>query len=92
VLTLVAKLTVKPGQEDDFLGLMTSVVPKVREEPGNKAYAFHRSVDNSRTFMFYEKYDDEAALAAHGRHLQELGVDFRAMVETTVLEFYQDIA
>ncbi len=92
MLTLVAKLTVKPGREEEFQSLMTSVVPKVREEPGNKAYAFHRSVEDARTFMFYEKYDDEAALAVHGRHLQDLGVNFREMVETSVLEFYQDIA
>ena len=43
MLTFTAKLTVKAGQEQEFERIMSIVVPKVREEPGNRAYILHRS-------------------------------------------------
>jgi quinol monooxygenase YgiN len=43
--------------------------------------------------MFYEEYTDQAALEAHRRHLRELGVDLRAVLESPpVLEFYEKLA
>ncbi len=92
MLTFTAKLTVKPGQEAEFERVMRAAVPKVREEPGNHAYVFHRSTENPRVFMFYEEYDDQAALEAHRAHLRELGIDLRAMLDgPPVLEFYDKL-
>ena len=65
MLTFTAKLTVKAGQEREFERIMCIAVPKVREEPGNHAYIFHRSPHDPRVFMFYEEYADQAALDAH---------------------------
>lgn len=92
MLTFTAKLTVKAGQEADFERIMRAAVPKVREEPGNHAYIFHRSKDNPRVFMFYEAYDDQAALDAHRAHLREMGINLRDMLEgTPTLEFYDKL-
>jgi quinol monooxygenase YgiN len=89
MLTFTAKLTVQAGQEAEFERVMRAAVPKVREEPGNQAYIFHRSKDNPRVFMFYEEYDDQAALEAHRAHLREMGIDLRAMLDgAPTLEFY----
>ena len=43
-------------------------------EPGNKLYALHRTED-ATVYVFLERYDDEAALAAHraAPHFKELG-------------------
>ncbi|GIX47658.1 MAG: hypothetical protein KatS3mg131_1869 [Candidatus Tectimicrobiota bacterium] len=90
MLTFIAKLTVKPGCEAEFERIMRAAVPKVREEPGNHAYLFHRSTENPRVYMFYEEYDDQAALDAHRAHLKEMGIDLRGMLEgPPVLEFYE---
>lgn len=92
MLTFTAKLTVKAGQEEAFERIMRAAVPKVREEPGNHAYVFHRSTDDSRVFMFYEEYDDQAALDAHRAHLKEMGIDLRELLDAPpTLEFYEKL-
>lgn len=92
MLTFLAKLTVKAGQEAEFERIMRAAVPKVREEPGNHAYIFHRAQDNPRVFMFYEAYSDQAALDAHRAHLKDMGIDLRAMLEgSPQLEFYDKL-
>ena len=93
LVTLTAKLTVKAGKEQDFETTMKGVVPKVREEPGNRAYIMCRSKDNPRVFLFYEEYVDQAAIEAHRQHLKELGVDLTAFLDgAPVLEFYDKVA
>ena len=92
MLTFTAKLTVKAGQEAEFERIMRAAVPRVREEPGNHAYIFHRSQENPRVFMFYEEYDDQAALDAHRAHLREMGINLRDMLDTPpALEFYDKL-
>ena len=92
MMSLVAKLTVQEGKEQDFIDAMKDVVPAVREEPGNNAYIMNRSKEHSRTFVFYEEYTDQAAFDAHRKHLGELGVDLRAILDgAPVLEFYEKI-
>jgi len=93
MLTFTAKLTVKAGQEQEFERIMRIVVPKVREEPGNQAYIFHRSMQDPRVFMVYEEYDDQAALEAHRAHLRVMGIDLRAMLDgPPIVEFYERLA
>jgi quinol monooxygenase YgiN len=93
MLTFTAKLTIKAGRENEFANTMKTVVPKVREEPGNHAYVMHRSKDNPRVFMFYEEYTDQAALDAHRKHLQELGVNLADLMDgKPELEFFDKIA
>jgi len=92
MLTFTAKLTIKEGQEDEFERVMRMAVPKVREEPGNHAYLFHRSTENARVFMFYEAYEDEDALTAHRAHLKVMGIDLHALLDgNPTLEFYDKL-
>jgi quinol monooxygenase YgiN len=92
MLTFTAKLTVKAGQEAEFERIMRAAVPRVREEPGNHAYVLHRSTENPRVFMFYEEYDDQAALDAHRAHLREMGIHLRDMLDgPPALEFYEKL-
>jgi len=92
MLTLIAKLTVKAGHEEEFARTMRMAVPKVREEPGNHAYACHRAIDNPRLFMVYAAYADQDALAAHRAHLRDMGIDLRAMLAgPPQLEFYETL-
>jgi len=92
-ITLTAKLTIKAGKEKEFETLMKGVVPKVRQEPGNLAYAMCRSKENPRLFLFFEEYKDQEAIKAHGQHLRELGLDFSAYLDGPVVaEYYDKIA
>jgi len=93
MLTFTARLTVKAGQEQDFERILRIAVPKVREEPGNQAYIFHRSTQDPRVFMLYEEYDDQAALEAHRAHMRDMGIDLRALLDgPPIIEFYEKLA
>ena len=92
-ITLTAKLTIKAGKEKEFETLMKGIVPKVRQEAGNRAYTMCRSKENPRLFLFFEEYADQAAIQAHGQHLKELGLDFSAFLDGPVVaEYYDKIA
>ena len=93
MLVLVAELHVKPGLEASFEETMTAAVPRVREEPGNHSYLFHRSIDDPRAFLFYEQYTDRPAFEAHMAHLKQMGIDLMAFVEREPsLRFFDLIA
>jgi quinol monooxygenase YgiN len=93
MLTFIARLTIKAGHEAEFERIMRAAVPRVRQEPGNHAYIFHRAIDNPRAFMFYEEFDDQAALDAHRAHLRAMGIDLGAMLDgAPSLEFYDKLA
>lgn len=64
-ITVFAKWQVKEGELDRVLTLFTELVEKTREEEGNIFYTVHQSNTDSSTFMLYEAYKDEAAVAAH---------------------------
>lgn len=93
MLTFTTKLSVQAGQEQAFERMMCIVVPKVREEPGNHAYIFHRSTQDPRVFMLYEEYEDQAALDAYHAHLREMDIDLRALLDgPPIVEFYERLA
>jgi quinol monooxygenase YgiN len=93
MLTFTTKFTVKAGHEPEFERIMSIAVPKVREEPGNQTYIFHRSTQDPRVFMLYEEYDDQAALEAHRAHLREMGIDLRALLDgPPIVEFYEKLS
>lgn len=93
LITLTAKLTIKAGKEKEFETLMKGIVPKVRQEAGNRNYIMCRSKENPRVFLFFEEYADQAAIQAHGQHLKELGLDFSAFLDGPVVaEYYEKIA
>jgi len=93
LLTFTTKLTVQAGQEQAFERMMCIAVPKVREEPGNHAYIFHRSTQDPRVFMLYEEYEDQAACEAHRAHLREMDMDLQALLDgPPIVEFYERLA
>ena len=67
MVTVIAKIKVVPGKESEFERAARDMVAHVRaNEPGTRTYILHRAAGNPAEFLFYERYDDEAAFAAHG--------------------------
>jgi quinol monooxygenase YgiN len=64
-VTVVAKLRAKAGSEASLEQALRAMVPKVRDESGTLSYVLHRSVREPGVFVFYEIYQDQAALDAH---------------------------
>jgi quinol monooxygenase YgiN len=65
MLIVVAVLKAKEGKEKDMEEALRKVVPQVAAEAGTLAYVLHRAKKDPTKFLFYEKYQDKAALAAH---------------------------
>ena len=90
MLALVATLRAKPGQGNALIDALEKIAPQVRQEPGNHAYLTHQASDDPDTIVMYEQYTDQAALAAHGKHLKEIGGEVNALLsnppEITVLQ------
>jgi quinol monooxygenase YgiN len=67
MITVIATLKVKAGQEETLVAGMKKMIEHVRaHEPGTKTYLLHRSAADPTTFLVYEVYADQAAFAAHG--------------------------
>ena len=75
-ITVFAKWQVKEGQLDTVLNLFNELVNKTRQEEGNLFYTVHQSNTEPSTFMLYEAYKDEAAVAAHraSEHFQAIAL------------------
>lgn len=77
-LTLLAELAfAEPVAETELLAL-AAVVSATRQEPGCREYFAHVHAEDPRRVLFYERWQDQAALDAHNAsaHLAA----FRAVV------------
>ena len=77
MICLLVKMTVKPEKIDGLIETLRVLVPKVREEPGNHAYLPHRVPGEPNVLVFYEQYENEAALDAHRQHIAQYGIDLK---------------
>jgi quinol monooxygenase YgiN len=73
-IAIVAKLKAKAGSEKQMEDALSSMVAKTREEKGCQQYILHRSNQDPTVFVFYEVYQDQPALDAHGKtpHMAEM--------------------
>jgi len=68
VLTVVAKMRAAKGKGDALAALLVEQAAAVRKaEPGCLVYRSHRSTKDPELFLFYEMYQDDAALEAHSK-------------------------
>ncbi len=66
VLTVVAKLSAKPGKGDELAAILRQQVAAVlKAEPDCVVYRLHRSKKNPDLFVFYEQYRSDAAFDLH---------------------------
>lgn len=77
MICLIVKMTIKPEKVDGLIETMKKLVPEVHKEPGNHAYIPHKVPGEPNAFVFYEQYEDEAALMAHREHIAKYGIDMK---------------
>ncbi len=65
LLTVVATITARPETVDQVEGMLTAILEPTRAEDGCVAYTLHQGAADPTTFVFYEVWRDQAALAAH---------------------------
>jgi quinol monooxygenase YgiN len=68
MMTVIARLKVRPGKEAEFERAAREMVAHVKaSEPGTVTYVLHRSTADPTVFAFYEVYADAAAFTAHSQ-------------------------
>jgi quinol monooxygenase YgiN len=65
MITLIATYVLNPGHDAELQEYLREVIPATRAEPGCHTFDVNRSKDDELTLVFYERYEDEAALDAH---------------------------
>ena len=66
-VAVIATLQVQEDKVDEFVALALDQVAAVAaNEPGCSLYTLNRG-DDPTSFTFMERYDDDAAFAAHGQ-------------------------
>jgi quinol monooxygenase YgiN len=77
-VTYFVRMRALPGHEDQVRELLLSNVRRIRTgEPGNLAFAVHRSTDDQQEFWLYETWVDLESVEAH-----ESGAAFAEYKET----------
>jgi quinol monooxygenase YgiN len=81
MISIIAKLTVQPGKEDEFKQLGADMVAAVKaNEPGTLQYAFAQSQSAPTEFYFIERYKDDEAMNVHRENLKAFGGRFAGVL------------
>ena len=79
--SVIATIKVREDKIDEAKAFLSKLAKDtVANEAGTLAYLAHQRSDDPTTFIFYEKYESAAALAAHGENLKAVGKDFAAIL------------
>ena len=71
-LMVVARITARPGQEENVKRALVGLVAPTRAEPGCVNYDLHQSHEDPAVFLFHENWASRDALLSHDRspHVQ----------------------
>jgi (4S)-4-hydroxy-5-phosphonooxypentane-2,3-dione isomerase len=62
---VIATWRAREGEEDAVREILRTLAPLTLSEPACRMYIAQQDRADSRTFVIYEQYDDEAGLQAH---------------------------
>ena len=62
---IVARLQVRPEHRAAFLKASEAIIAGTRAEAGCLFYALHEDAHAANSFLFYEEWQDRAAIDAH---------------------------
>ena len=75
--SVVATLKVKEDSVEEAKTFLKQLAAEtLQKEPGTLVYTVHQRRDDPTVFVFYEKYESDAALAEHSANLKSAGAGF----------------
>jgi len=96
MLTIVAKMKIRAGQEAQAERALTEMIEYVTaQEPGTLRYALHRAVGDAATLLMYEQYADQTAVDTHGTsaRIQQLFATLGPLLDgQPSIEMYTELA
>ena len=94
MIILTAAITAKAGKEAELEKVLLNMISKTAQEEGSMEYRLHKSKNNSGSYLFYEKYIDQAAFDAHSssEYCSNLGAQIKDLIaKDPIIEFYDFI-
>jgi len=67
MITIVAKLTLKPGKKEEFKTLTEELRRESRKEKGCISYNLYEDINNPNSLVFIEEWKDEEAIKFHNK-------------------------
>jgi quinol monooxygenase YgiN len=88
-LRVVARITVRPGREDEVCELLRGLVGPTRRERGCVSYELLQNREDPTDFTFVEEWTDDSALDDHLKspHLQSLPPEFDEMADVDIRKY-----
>ena len=65
MIVIAGRVRIKPGLRAEALALAREIATRSQAEDGCLSYRFYADLDDPDTFLVFEEWRDEAALAAH---------------------------
>lgn len=79
--SVIATIKVKEDKIEEAKAFLKDLAAKtLANEAGTQVYLPHQKKNEPATFVFYEKYDSDEALAIHGKNLAKVGKEFGALL------------
>ncbi len=79
--SVVATLKVKEDKVEEAKTFLKQLsADTLAKEPGTLVYTVHQKKDEPTTFVFYEKYESDEALAQHSENLKAVGASFAGIL------------
>lgn len=79
--SVIATIKVKEDKIEEAKGFLTRLAADtLAKESGTLVYQPHQRKDDPTTFVFYEKYENDEALAIHGKNLGAVAGEFGALL------------
>jgi quinol monooxygenase YgiN len=93
-LVVVATVVARAGKEVVLRDALKELVPHARTEPGFIQYDLHESTEKPGHFVFYEIWENEAALETHANteFAKAFGARTGQWIESVSLNKFQIIA
>jgi quinol monooxygenase YgiN len=95
MVVLTALFQALPGKEAQLELVLKTMIPDVQHEPGALLYALHRATATPGSFLFFERYQDQAALDVHAAkpYLAAMMAKTEGLLaQAPVLAHYEEVA
>ena len=88
MVIVLARLSVNPQRQAEFIEMARPVIAATRREKGNISYTLYKSTENERDLIYVEEWESKNDLARHSQseHLQKFKKERAGMMagETSV--------
>ncbi|MFT7528499.1 MAG: quinol monooxygenase YgiN [Arenicella sp.] len=80
---ITAEIKALPAKVEQLTAILEAMLAPSRAEAGCISYRFFRSHDDSNSFLFYEQWQDMAAIEFHfaTEHFQQLGAQLEGLLD-----------